>query len=90
VQVLPGSEECWWGERGAREQEEEMTQTMYAYVNKLINFLKKVINAKKTNGMLIGIMHAWQAQGCKFTLSIQKIRLIEGQISLKYNICLDN
>jgi hypothetical protein len=33
-QVLPGSEECWRGRGWGREHGGEMTQTMYAYVNK--------------------------------------------------------
>jgi hypothetical protein len=33
-QVLPGSEGEWRGKGGSRRQGAEMTQTMYAYVNK--------------------------------------------------------
>jgi hypothetical protein len=33
-QALPGSQESWGGEDGSGEQGGEMTQTMYAHVNK--------------------------------------------------------
>jgi hypothetical protein len=40
-QVLPGSEVGLGGDRGSRVQGGEMTQTMYAHVNKRIKNLQK-------------------------------------------------